>query len=442
MVPMLEALADNPEAAQDFFAPEAKVEDFAKPDESGLERVDYFVTDREWYVDPEVGGPVAASERDYVPGAIDPDDPKLAEKLDTPGFDALGNALGAATVEAPDNKAASQIMGETVHQLGSPNGRNGMVPASMRDSMGDMLSDHIGSVNQSLIPGGPTLEPDGPRYRPSTEALVGKEGGYDPLFRPEELSRVMRGTAYDPDAYVDMYQAQQEYATERMKQAAGNGPGTVQDAAVDSARVFGELDQGRVDAIRQEHVRSMQAYNEAIAKIDTAVSATVGQIPYVGAPLDQATSAVVEDAQRHSSGMTDEQIAELHRESREQLQRQAERVMWNNGQWDHSVDPSQRPDPALLHDDGTPIEFSRVNPQNPPPMKQPPPSELGPGHRYQSVEEWRAAKERYVEYAEFTQKGGYAPIENTLQAIDQGYSEGKVQSEEAAGGNMGKAGGG
>ncbi len=91
----------------------------------------------------------------------------------------------------------------------------------------------------------------------------------------------------------------------------------------------------------------------------------------------------------------------------ERIQRAAEAAMWNQGMWDEEHSPP----PVLLRPDGSPIEFSRI-PQSLQP--KPEPSELGPGHKYQSLEEWRAAKERYVAYQNYLSTPGYDPIQRVL----------------------------
>lgn len=339
MVGLMKGLANNPQAAKDFFA--------VDPGATGS-RVDYLLTDRMWVSDGPAGSAISPS----------------------PGTDALGQALDQATTGQPRDATSASIMQAVVHHLGDDAetrdgvvGKTDLAPANLRDSLGHMLSTYVGDVNAAFDP---NLDRSGNWDDP---ALPGPDPAHA-RFDRFELMRVLADTSKNQGAYTQLSQTQQVYTALALDAAAtdGNplGPDTIgRDAVVEdrreavgataqrSASVFGALDFGHSAALAQAGKEMDKATNDALEANGKAASFVVGQalskvpIPGLGEGVDAYINALVENSKVDSTGKTNYQIGQTYGNSQNVVASLVHDTLYRNNIYESTQTP-----PASLRDAG------------------------------------------------------------------------------------------
>jgi hypothetical protein len=340
MVGLMKALANNPQAAKDFFA--------VDPGATGS-RVDYLLTDRVWMSD-------------------DPTD--VVERHPSPGTDSLGRALDLATTGRPRDATSASIMEAVVHHLGDDaETRDGVVeetdlaPPNARDSLGHMLSTYVGDVNAAFDP---NLDRSGDWDDP---ALPGREAAHA-RFDRFQLMRVLADTGKDPGAYAQLSDTQRVYTALALDAAATDGnpldPGTIgRDALVEdrreavgatahrSAAVFGALDFGHNAALEQANETRDQATNDQLEANGKAASFVVGQalgkvpIPGLSEGVDAYIDALVENSKADSTGTTNYEIGRTYGNSQNVVSALVHDTLYRNNVYESTQAP-----PASLRDAG------------------------------------------------------------------------------------------
>jgi hypothetical protein len=323
---LMSAMHGNSDAAKAFFDP------------AHGEKIDYLLGKRAW-------GP------DLPAGTMIPPD------YQSPGMAELGNALQGATTGGTHDQVSAHIMTETVHVLGS-SPRNGVVPPSIRDSVGNMVAAYIGDAHYAIHQHGTMTDPDHLGYGTFTDPAMPGAKDAHALFNDSELLRVMGSTAHDPNAYVTMYNAERAYSAVELNHIASDHSlpmdarrDVIEDKyAGTSAQIFGALDDAKADAIKQGHADADAAYNQAITQRGEVANFIVGKVidklpvpgaSSIGQGAESYINALVEGSKRDSSGIAAKEIAKQYGDGRAQAADLAFQAMWKNQMW-----PPNDPPPA------------------------------------------------------------------------------------------------
>ncbi|MEU0931962.1 DUF6571 family protein [Embleya sp. NPDC005971] len=203
---VLTAMSWNPEAAKGFFG------------DGGPARLDYLFKGRD---------PIP----DHVGGGGEPT-----------SFDALGNALQAATtgriptggVGLPDSPmlphddVMRRIAQESVTYLGGHSKLGGAVPGSMSDSVANILSEYVEETHRSLA----------------------RQDGTQPFFDTGDLVRAIKGTAQDPAAFRSLYNHELEYTAATVSAVPPGDHQRIRNEIVDGSEALGAMDEIRAQEIK------------------------------------------------------------------------------------------------------------------------------------------------------------------------------------------------
>ncbi|MFE2872511.1 hypothetical protein [Embleya sp. NPDC059259] len=205
---VLTAMSWNPEAAKGFFG------------DGGPARLDYLFKGRD---------PIP----DHVGGGGEPT-----------SFDALGNALQAATtgriptggVGLPDSPmlphddVMRRIAKDSVAYLGSHASLGGAVPGSMSDSVANILSEYVEDTHRSLAQ---------------------NEGG-NAFFDVGDLVRVIKGTAENPEAFRSIYDQELAYTGATLSVTPAGDPLRIENEIKSGSEALGALDEIRAQVIKDQ----------------------------------------------------------------------------------------------------------------------------------------------------------------------------------------------
>lgn len=296
MTALLDGLAHNPRAAEEFFSSSVDPE---HRNLSGEERLTYLLRERSW---------------ETAPNTL------------TTGLDSLGHALEAATVS--DSGPSNTITAKTVWILSHDSGDKLLSPAEvsvsseLKDSIGKMLGNHIGEVNEAL----------------------GKEPGTATVGRLDSLSLlpVLNSVARDPAAFGAIVAANNAYlehegrhiatdptlpAAERLDQA--------RDLSYQTGTTRGVLDRIASDEVHQQHRASDKAFNDALESATRAIAgiATLGteHLPVGGglvdAGIEAATEQILEQHRQDTTGVAEGETRDIHAQGRRETSAGAEKAL-------------------------------------------------------------------------------------------------------------------
>ncbi len=246
MTGLMDALSRNSEAAKDFFTADATSGDGP----GRLTRVDYLVTDRQWFADG------------VVRPLTDPD------SAGPSGVSHLGLALEEATLDHPDMRSV-RIVESVVHEIGTDEqakgylnqdadqkntqtfSRTDVMRPELRQSVGRILGGWIGSVDGSFD--NTDVRLDHPAPYDLNHILPGMQR-YNAVFDRQDLTMVLADVGKDDSARATVWRAESLYTTLRLENNLRDG---LTDAAhrhmertgIVSGQVFGALDFGHATAI-------------------------------------------------------------------------------------------------------------------------------------------------------------------------------------------------
>lgn len=330
----MQGLANNPAAGQEFFDPTTP---------SGMQQLTYLLSQRPWISDlrPPVKGPF-----DGAPTAE--------------GY--LGQALQNASTGTVHSQLQASIAAATVHILATSS--HGTVPTVLQHPVGEMLAAYIDDVNAA-----------GTMPTPTVLAEKGADGESSAVFDQGEVDSVLKQAAQDPNAYVDLYNAERAYSAYQLNAAAadpsaantqdplGTRQTNVEAAASASSLVFAQLDAGKAMATAKNNAATDAAYNQAIQERGNIANFVVGKltskIPLAGKGIEAYITMIEASAQKDSSATTTDQINALYDNGGNQITQLVSNAMWNNSVW-----PTDEKPPAdLLDKNGKPLDMATFTPQ-------------------------------------------------------------------------------
>ncbi|MER7704605.1 DUF6571 family protein [Kitasatospora sp. NPDC097605] len=218
---LMKAMSHNPEAAKEFLDPGAN------------KNLDYLLKDRKWPNQGYEHNQIDALARDTSRGAFGE-----ALQAATTGRDPSNDQLPAR----PHDKAMAQIMSDTLTHFGGDHaGAENDLPAALRRPFGKMIAD----------------------YAADTYEVLGKETGGTSeasglTIRQDQMLRVIRGIAEDPEAFQSITRAETEEIARRLEgypdeafQPDGTGRPNhrIEGFAHEAAEVMGALSGVRTDVI-------------------------------------------------------------------------------------------------------------------------------------------------------------------------------------------------
>ncbi|MFE7560945.1 DUF6571 family protein [Kitasatospora sp. NPDC057500] len=218
---LMKAMSHNPEASKEFLDPGAN------------KNLDYLLKDRQWPNQGYEHQQTDSLARDTSRGAFGD-----ALQAATTGRDPHGNQPPVR----PHDEAMARIMSETVNHFGGDRaGHENELPAALRRPLGEMIAD----------------------YAPDTYEILGKETGGTSetsglTIRQDQMLRVIRGVAEDPEAFQPITRAETEEIARRLEgypdeafQPDGTGRPNhrIEGFAHEAAEVMGALSGVRTDVI-------------------------------------------------------------------------------------------------------------------------------------------------------------------------------------------------
>jgi hypothetical protein len=371
VLPLLNALDRNPEAAKMFFTDEQLFDGSNAPHGFRLPRLDYLLTDRNWFID--------------VPGG--PDDPRILGEggddsrkfLENVGLDRLGDVLEKAATTNPDDRSKN-IFESIVFEFnvdeqmrGAKNGEsddhtvsfedNDVVPPVLRDSMANIVKAYIFDVNRAMSDSGAAMP-----------------GGLGAELDPTQLTRFLAHVGKDEGAHDTIAKAEAAYATAAYDYYL-NGPGSVGDdlnAKLRSAQnvadtygaVTGSIDFGAgaehhhttADEDAQHNSDVEARFKVASFLVDQVVGKVTDKIPVpvvgdlASTFVDNIIDGAKEDQMHDRTGVSDYDVGNLYGSGRRASADLAMATLYASG---------QLPDlpPSLLTGDGSPKPMSQFTEQ-------------------------------------------------------------------------------
>lgn len=338
------ALSRNGDAAADFYAPGGD------QDRTPGERI--IEPDRMQYMADRLGADSPYDDRDYTANFV-------------------GDSIEAAALNEPRTGREAEIAERFVQVYGDEAGADTtasgqidtQLPPEMRHNMAAVLGGYIGDVNDTM---GATEAPD----RGGDHANFGRSAQDSQI-----LSRMIQETAYDPAAYAQLFQAQHAYTSLTLNAEAAqvdDGDNLAERNPIfrghlDAAGgVFEALDAGRVEAIEQGAVADAAAYNAEVSRniqyggyaLGAATSAL--PLPPVIGSLSSAAQAelinqAIQGAQADYSGPANQEIANVHANTRDILREQVQQATWDNLPTDAPIPSELRQYPG-----GPPIPINEM----------------------------------------------------------------------------------
>lgn len=332
---LMQGLAGNPEAAQDFFSTE-----FTGVPKEARDPVDYLLTGRDWGDGPDI-----------------------------PGTSHLGDALETATTTVR-NQDAAEIMGQAVHSLGS---HPAPMPANMRDSFGSMVSHWIDDVNHSIGGWSGEKADDSWTIPVDLEEIPGDQP--HAYFRSEEILEVMGEAAKDPNAYQQMWDHQRAYTAMALDHSAAYGTESdFNGKAMVSGQVFGALNAANADAAKQLAQQSVAGVETAQAVTNYGVGAiAAGAGTAIGGPAGAAAGSLMAqggsfavnefvDEMKHNATAADyEAIEAMYGNGERAVQDLVDDAIWRNETYGQVPELVKRPDGSdYTYPNGEPVRVVDV----------------------------------------------------------------------------------
>ncbi|MFD8703087.1 hypothetical protein ACFV1W_10765 [Kitasatospora sp. NPDC059648] len=256
----------------------------------------------------------------------------LETKPDPGQVTSLGHALEAATTGRawddttgkypPHTAEMNDVMGKVVDRFGTGDGPNmlrGGPLANLNSSIGNMVANHIGDVENSLD--GPGPNSGGPNARLSVNGV--------PAFLNHDNTAVLLSTVgRNTDAYATIATAQQAYQSAQIQQVMlhpelhPDMATAIENVTMPGGQVAGLITHAMSDEIQQNHAISDKAINDAIdSKKDIAKTVwdnsggiLVDKVPKVGSMInDEVGNIMTQVADSYHVDTTNQGRDEAHK---------------------------------------------------------------------------------------------------------------------------------
>lgn len=326
MVGLMGGLANNPDAAREFFVGERTYSD----GQERLPRVDYLLTDRVW-------------PNDYVSR------PEDGEDLESLGLPYLGDALVAATTDDPDERSVD-IVEEIVNAIatdeqakgyanGDVNG-DGDTAESFEDTaivhpalygdLGVIASHYIGSFYEQLGPNAASGDetPDEP-----TDDARFLDDRFATLFLAE--------LGKDKDARSDITAASNTYMLYQLDQNldgvtdASEVSDRVTDVSITASTILGAVDFGASAAIHEAGETADATANDQVGDRFRFANALIDElpsdkVPLAGWMLDEILSGAEKSMEKDHTGASNADIGQMLSSSANAHQDLVAAAIWSN----------------------------------------------------------------------------------------------------------------
>lgn len=250
---VLGIMADDPRTATGYLDP--------GPDGTN-DNLKYLLDGRDWNgVDTE-----------RTSGKVEVVGPDAADKDNRAGF---GAALeSAATGHVPGSKhdlgghdtAQARVMNETIGVLNAA-GEADKLPANLRTPMSHMLMDYTPDTHQ-------ILGMDNNKYN-GVDRVWNDDGQVRMAVPKEELVRIMRGVADDPEAFGQVYRAEKQYSQDVFAAMPDDAKSlATQNRIMETSAALGAYDGVRADVVfdkRFDNIQWANDFNHALTGSSGAV---------------------------------------------------------------------------------------------------------------------------------------------------------------------------
>lgn len=329
LVGLMGAMDRNPDAGTQFFDPQQH---------EG--RLQYLLEDRVWPPGHLVYAGDHGQSRDDMPDA--------AKSI---GYDRLGHALEAASLEGPRTEAHARIASGVVEVLGdtdAPADRSvgqhpELIPQALQDSVGNIVAGYMPDVNEAMQ--GRHVIPDG--FRVDAEQSYPGAERIHASFDQSNILRVMDSAAHDPNGYRAMYDAETMHTALRLNDIAANPSvppdqlaAKIAEEAGYSANVFGALDESKAWAVDTYYDGEDARYNARMEQqgrlMGVAAGGLAAGIPGALGGLAGSGSGLLIDemvtaARQDSSNIVVDETSERFSDGRYHARMLAEQAMLQHG---------------------------------------------------------------------------------------------------------------
>ncbi|MFC7303216.1 WXG100 family type VII secretion target [Streptomyces monticola] len=259
-------MSHDPDTATGFLDPKA---------DGGNDRLQHLIRERDW----------DTTNTTRWSGNVELPTDDVADKDARKG---LGAALeAAATGHTPGSEhalgghtlAQARVMNETIGQLNAE-GIAEKLPENLRQPMANMLADYTPDTHQILAS-------DNLTYK---DRVWDDDGTVKMGVPHEELVKVMRGVASDPEAFGHMYRAEKQYALDVFAGMPDDHTSlTTQNRIHEAAAAIGAYDGVRTDTVFDKRFEATQWSNDFNAHVTRTSGAALNFVsPGAAIPADFA----------------------------------------------------------------------------------------------------------------------------------------------------------
>jgi hypothetical protein len=320
---MLGIMSDDPDTATRYLDP---------GDGGGNRRLEYLLNKRDW-PDLEVREVYHGQEPTGKTDHIDASNTRAG----------LGSVLQAATTgeEAgpPHTAGQARIMRDTVELMDTAPGHE-EVKANLRQPLANCLADYTNDTHEILSGVQGSYMHEAPQeHGAGGDGLFSDKNGAHMAPNSDQLIRLMRGVAEDPDAYGTMHKAETAYIAKEMEDG-GDTADSVRDPARKGGSALGAYDAVRDDVIYDKRDNA-NAQEDWKAKVIYHVAGTpVTAVPGIGDAAQRVLDAWTYDMSNEGKGYNnDEAAAEVaDRSLKSQREMQFLVDQWANGRGKPGMD--------------------------------------------------------------------------------------------------------
>lgn len=332
---LMRGLANNPDAARDFFTDERTYSGTGgwDGDHGYNDKVRYLLNERQWNL---------PGDQSYMGPGTDSDGYFHKDLFDTENNRHAMAPLGAALTAAADgtDQSSATLFGDIVHEVA--NGDSGRY-ADIRNDFATMAAHHLGAVNGAFIgDGGPGPNGDIDPVTPGVQ--------YDPGLNPNsdvDLEKYLAEIGRDGGAKDHLTAAEALYMQAGYHQAMSDPHASLDDRMTylntrvntPMGHVLGALDYGNGDQTYQDHQASDQEHNDAVDEKYKIIGFITDKLPFdkipvagslVSSGVDSWLDALKDSEHIDTTSVANTLIGNLHSGSENHLQSTAETTLLAN----------------------------------------------------------------------------------------------------------------